>query len=195
LDLAPKRPNIKAQGRGAHPGNRILPIMLGVSIARADRLDQSLHSVKSSPYFLKKQVVGLNHATDRARLQIIEGRRSPMGRRLTVSPSETVVRHRRGAARHADDDSSYPPTSHEPLPTFPCPSMAPWPAGAPGSVHWCTDAGKDAQIVRRNPAPATPYKLPNWIRMSFRRSEIESDQCISEEPRSLAGLPPSFVRR
>jgi len=48
---------------------------------------------------------------------------------------------------------------------------------------------KNAQIVRHNPAPVTPYKLPNWIHMSFRRSEIRSDQCISDGPKTWSDYP------
>ena len=46
----------------------------------------------------------------------------------------------------------------------------------PTSSHSCT--------------PVTPSKLPNWIHISFRRSEIRSDQRISEEPKNLVGRLP-----
>jgi len=49
---------------------------------------------------------------------------------------------------------------------------------------------KNAQIVAISRTPVPPYELPNRIHMSFRRSEIGSDQCISEEPRSLCDYPP-----
>jgi len=49
---------------------------------------------------------------------------------------------------------------------------------------------KNAQVVRLNPTPGTAYKLPNWIHISFRSSEIGSDQCISKEPKTWSDYPP-----
>jgi len=48
---------------------------------------------------------------------------------------------------------------------------------------------KNAQIVRLCPTPVAPSNLPNWIHMSFRRSEIRSDQRISEEPKTWSDYP------
>jgi hypothetical protein len=118
---------------------------------------------------------------------------APIGHRLILSPSETVVWHPRRAARHADDDPSCSPTSHEPLPTFACPSRAPWPAGASGPVHRCTHARKmlkSSNFVQPWSAPVTRSKLPNWTHISFHCSEIRSDQRISKEPNNRVGRLP-----
>jgi len=81
---------------------------------------------------------------------------------------------------------------------FLAPSTAPWRASAPGPVHRCTHARKTlkkSQLVAISRAPITPCRLPNRSHMSLRRSEIGSDQRISDQPRSLVRLPPAFVAR
>jgi len=45
-------------------------------------------------------------------------------------------------------------------------------------------------FVRTCAALATPFKPPNWIHISFGRSEIGSDWRISEEPKSLVAQLP-----
>jgi len=54
-------------------------------------------------------------------------------------------------------------------------------------VHRCS---KNAQIVAISRTPITPYKLPNWIHMSFRRNEISSDSASPRNQEAWCDYPP-----